>query len=312
MNLKDDAAYIGFSAGWSAVRFMPQRLAYGTFNKIADRLWSSHGGGVTQLEKNLSRVMPEASEEEIREMSRQGMRSYFRYWCDAFRLPDWSREEINENFELYGETNLDDALAKGQGVILALPHQGNWDLAGAWAVTNKGPLTAVAERLKPEKLFERFLKFRTDIGMEILPLGTPNLTEELANRLREGNRMVALLSDRDLSRHGVEVEFFGAKTKMPPGPAHLALTTGAVIIPAALWYDEDRACARAYEQIRVAHTDPIGTDAANQEGYQEAVQRITQQIANQLEKGIREHPADWHMLQKLWLEDLEPREPKEQ
>lgn len=311
MNLKEDAAYIGFSAGWSAVRFMPKKAAYGTFNRIADRLWKQHGGGVVQLEKNLSRVLPDASDEEIRELSREGMRSYFRYWCDAFRLPDWSSEEITESFFVINVELLDEALAKGKGAILALPHQGNWDLAGAWVVTNRGPLTAVAERLKPEKLFERFLKFRNDIGMEILPLGTPNMMDELATRLTEGNRAVALLADRDLSRRGVEVEFFGAKTKMPAGPAILALTTGAPLLPVSLWYEEDRAYAKVLGHIRVEHTDPIGPDASKQPGFEEAVQRITQQIAKNLEVGIREHPADWHMMQKLWLEDLTPREPEE-
>lgn len=311
MNLKEDAAYIGFSAGWSAVRFMPKKAAYGTFNRIADRLWKQRGGGVVQLEKNLSRVRPDASEEEIRELSREGMRSYFRYWCDAFRLPDWSSEEITENFAVANVELLDEALAKGNGAILALPHQGNWDLAGAWVVTNKGPLTAVAERLKPEKLFERFLKFRNDIGMEILPLGTPNMMDELATRLTEGNRAVALLADRDLSRRGVEVEFFGAKTKMPAGPAILALTTEAPLFPVSLWYEEDKVGAKLHGQIRVEHTDPIGPDASKQPGFEEAVQRITQQIAKSLEVGIREHPADWHMMQKLWLEDLTPREPEE-
>lgn len=309
MKFQEDAAYLGFSAGWGAVRHMPDKTAYGMFNKIADRLWKKQGKGVKQLEKNLSRVRPEASPEEIRELSRLGMRSYFRYWCDAFRLPDWSKEEINEKFEIVGREHIDAARAKGNGAVVALPHQGNWDLAGAWAVLNIGPLTSVAERLKPEKLFERFLKFRTDIGMEILGLGTPNIMNELANRLTEGNHIVALPADRDISRHGVEVDFFGAKTKMPAGPARLALITGAPVLPAGLWYEEDRGYARIYEPIRVAHDEPIGPDAPNQPGFTEAIARITQEMANRFELAISEHPEDWHMLQKLWLEDLPPREP---
>lgn len=310
MKFKEDATYYGFSAGWSAVRLMPEKAAYGTFNQVADRVWKARGSGVIQLEKNLSRVLPDASPQDLQDLSREGMRSYFRYWCDAFRLPDWSTEQINENFEMVGQANLDEALAKKKGAVVALPHMGNWDLAGAWAVTNKGPLTAVAERLKPEKLFERFVKFRTDIGMEILPVGTPGITDELAARLSEGNRIVALLSDRDLSRRGIEVDFFGSKTKMPSGPAHLALTTGAAILPASLWYDEGRAYARVQDQIRIPHTFPTGPDAPSQPGYDEAITQLTQKIADRLEVGIRENPVDWHMLQRLWLEDLPPREPE--
>lgn len=310
MRFKEDAAYYGFAAGWSAIRFMPEKAAYATFNQIADGLWKTQGGGVVQLEKNLSRVVPDASKAELRELSRLGMRSYFRYWCDAFRLPDWSLDQINNNFEVYGAANLDQALAKNSGVIVAMPHMGNWDLAGAWAVTNKGPITVVAERLKPEKLFEQFLKFRTDLGMEVIPTGTPHITASLTDRLVEGRRIVGLLADRDLSRKGIEVDLFGEKTKFPAGPAHLALTTGAPLLTASFWYEEDHACARIQEQIRISHTLPTGPDAPQDPGYDDAIKEVTQQIAHRLESGIREHPQDWHMLQKLWLEDLPPRDPQ--
>lgn len=305
MDIKDDLTYIGFSTGWSAVRRMPEKAAYGLFNQVADRAWSKEGRGVKQLQKNLGRVLPDATDEEIREMSRESMRGYFRYWCDAFRMPDWSDERITNGLKIDGVDQVDAALAEGKGIIVALPHMGNWDHLGAWGSLNRAPVTAVAERLKPEKLFDRFVEYRGEIGMEIFPVGEPNLVERLSERLREGNRFVALVSDRDLSSRGVEVDFFGEKTKMPAGPAHLAMSTGATLLTATLWYEDEFACVQLSDKIRVQANEPIGPDAKSKPGYDKAIQRITQKIAGNFERGIRAHPTDWHMMQRLWLEDFE-------
>lgn len=307
MTTKQEMAYLAYAGGWSAVRKMPERTAYQTFDVIADRLWSRRGGGVQQLEKNLARVRPEASYAELRKLSRQSMRSYFRYWCDAFRIADWSETEVVQRFEGVNAQYLHDALKLGKGVIVALPHMGNWDHAGAWATLDVGPLTAIAEKLEPEKLFDKFVSYRESIGLRIHALGTPGVVDTLADELRNENRIVALLADRDLTARGIDVTLFGSATRMPAGPANLALRTGAPLFAATLWYDKKKAYAKIHPQIQIPAGAPSGDDAREQPGYDEAVSGITQQIANAFEEGIREHPADWHMMQKLWLEDLDPQ-----
>jgi KDO2-lipid IV(A) lauroyltransferase len=186
-----------------------------------------------------------------------------------------------------------DAAAQGRGVICALPHSGNWDHAGAWLVGRGVRFTTVAERLKPEQLYDRFVAFRESLGMEVLPLtgGRPPF-EVLVERLRAGG-VLCLLSDRDLSARGVDVEFFGAATRMPAGPASLALRTGAVLLPVTLSFRPDGWDCAFHPPV--PHTD---------------VATMTQQVADAFASGIAAAPADWHMLQRLWLEDLAPDDPR--
>ncbi len=305
MTARDEATLAAYSLGWWTVRKMPEKTAYATFDRIADRLWSRRGGGVTQLEQNLRRVCREASDAQIRELSRAGMRNYFRYWCDAFRMPDWSPERIIDTFRCENEEILAGALAAGRGAIVAVGHMGNWDHTGAWGTLVHAPVTAIAERLEPERLFQRFVAYRESIGIRIYPIGQPNVIDTLADELRTEGRIVALVADRDLTARGVSVTFFGEETRMPAGPANLALRTGAPLIPATLWYDGPTAVARMHSPVAIPPGAPTGDRASTQPGYDAAVTHMTQQMADVLAEGIAAHPTDWHMLQKLWLADLD-------
>ncbi|MFC5909285.1 phosphatidylinositol mannoside acyltransferase [Streptacidiphilus monticola] len=299
---RDDLTYAAYAAGWGLVKKLPERAAHGLFEKIADQVWQRRGKGVLRLEANLRRVRPKADEDEIRALSRAGMRSYLRYWCESFRLPVWTEERIRTSFAPENVHLLDDNLAAGRGVILALPHMGNWDLAGAWVVVRGYPFTTVAERLKPEKLFDRFVAYREGLGMEVLPLtGGANTLATLAKRLRAGG-LVCLVGDRDLSESGVQVQFMDEATRMPAGPAALAQATGAALLPVTLWYDGTPVMkGRVHEEIAVPES---GTK-------REKIAAMTQAMAQVWEEGVREHAEDWHMLQRFWLADLEPREPRE-
>jgi KDO2-lipid IV(A) lauroyltransferase len=296
-DLKEELTYRAYAAGWAVVRRLPERTAYGLFEKAADRSWRKRGKSVRRLEANLARVLgPDADEARVREVSKQGMRNYMRYYCDTFRLETWSRERVNATFDVENEQMLRDTLASGRGVVLALPHMGNWDHAGAWAANVTDGFTTVAERLKPEKLYERWLRYRESIGMEVLPLtGGTGTFAALMRRLRAGG-LVCLVAERDLTDSGVPVEFFGETTKLPAGSAALALATGAALCPVTLWYGEDRQHAKIWPEL----TAPAeGTK-------QEKIAALCQALADTFAEGIAAHPADWHMLQRLWLVDLDP------
>ncbi|MFI5099469.1 MAG: phosphatidylinositol mannoside acyltransferase [Actinomycetes bacterium] len=293
-DLSGDASGLAFAAGWSAVRRMPAPMAGATFRGLADQAWLRHGKSVQQLEKNLRRVVPDASTRELRELSRESMRSYLRYWCEAFRLPDLTHEQILATHICVGEENIVQGLQSGRGAIMTLAHSGNWDHAGAWLALSHGRFTTVAERLRPESLYERFLSYRRSLGMEVLPLtGEGGPFRTLLERARAGG-MICLLGDRDLTEHGVQVTFFGEVTKMPAGPAALAIASGAPLLPATLWFGDRRSWTRIHEEIPVP---PTGTRA-------EKVAVMTQACADVFQQGISEHPEDWHMLQRLWLADL--------
>jgi len=297
--LQDRLTDAGYAAGWSIVKKLPEPVATRLGRTIADIVWKRRGKGVQRLESNYARVVPGASPERLAELSRAGMRSYLRYWMESFRLPAWSEERVKGGFDPKDVHYLTDGIASDRGLILALPHLGNWDLAGAWVTTKlETPFTTVAERLKPESLYDRFVAYREGLGMEVLPHSGGSAFGTLARRLRDGG-LVCLVADRDLSASGVEVDFFGEATRMPAGPALLAQQTGALLLPVTLWYDDSPVMrGRVHPPIEVPES---GTRA-------EKTSVMTQALADAFATGIADHPEDWHMLQRLWLKDLDPRQ----
>ncbi|MFF1419032.1 phosphatidylinositol mannoside acyltransferase [Streptomyces sp. NPDC058280] len=286
-----------YGLGWSTVKTLPEPVAAALGRTIADTTWKRRGKSVLRLESNLARVVPDAGPERLAALSRAGMRSYMRYWMESFRLPSWSAERVRASVEIKDIHRLQDGLASGRGVVLALPHLANWDLAGVWATRALGvPFTTVAERLKPETLYDRFVAYRESLGMEVLPHTGGSAFGTLARRLRAGG-LVCLVADRDLSSSGVEVDFFGATARMPAGPALLAQQTGALLLPVTLWYEDAPLMrGRVYPPVEVPQT---GSRA-------EKTSVMAQAVADVFATGIAEHPEDWHMLQRLWLADLEP------
>ncbi len=290
-----DAAY---ALGWKIVCRMPEAAARHAFLAAGDVAWRRQGPRVATLEANLRRVLgPQASGKELRALSRAAMESYSRYWLEVFRLPVIGRDQIMAGMHATDEQRLLGALAAGRGVVVALPHMGNYEQAGVWIIDRAaGTFTTVAERLRPESLFQRFLAFREGLGFEVLPAtGGDSRFGVLAQRLRAGG-LVCLVSDRDVTGRGIEVDFFGEPARMMGGPAALAVQTGAALLPVTLWFEETAWGARIHEQV------PVPADGTRRE----KVAVMTQQVARAYEEGIRAHPQDWHMLQRVFTADLDP------
>jgi phosphatidylinositol dimannoside acyltransferase len=298
--LREGLVDAGFGAGWRLVRALPAPVAAGAFAAGADLATWRRGSGVRQLRRNLGRVVPAASEHELDALVRAGMRSYARYWCETFRLPAMDTVALRERLGplIAGKEHLEAGLDAGRGVIIALPHSGNWDVAGVWLAGRCNGFTAVVERLRPESLYRRFVAFRGGLGFEIVPTtgGPEPVADVLARRLREGGA-VCLVADRALSGGGVRVSFFGEPARMPSGPAKLAQLTGAALLPAGLWFTPGGWGFRVHPRVDVSD-----------------VRAATQAVADVFAAEIAEHPQDWHMLQPLWTADrpirlTEMREP---
>jgi phosphatidylinositol dimannoside acyltransferase len=287
--MKDRLIEIGFAAGWRLVRMLPLPAARSLFRLAADQAYRKNGPGTQRLRRNLAQVVPDLSETLVRD----ALRSYARYWMEAFRLPTQSREQLLAGFRISDEHRrwIEAGVVEGTGVILALPHVGNWDAAAAWVVSSGWPMVTVAERLKPEGVYRQFMAYREKLGMEVVPLtGGPRAPlDVLGERLGQG-WVVALLGDRDLSRNGVEVKFFGGRTRMPAGPAILAIRTGAPLYAVDLSFSATQTCA-VLRRVVPPTEGPLD----------ERVKATTQLMADAYAAGIAEHPQDWHMLQKLWL-----------
>ncbi|MDK8869173.1 phosphatidylinositol mannoside acyltransferase [Corynebacterium macclintockiae] len=294
------AAYI---AGWKITSKLPQPVAKVLFEWGAD-VASQNGKGPEQLRRNLARVV--GPENVTRDLVRRSMRSYMRYWREAFQLPAMAgpelAAELNRNFVPGSLEALHASAESGRGTIIALPHAGNWDMAGVWLVHHYGTFTTVAERLKPESLFEAFVEYRESLGFRIIALTGAKVPplEQMEEVLRGGGT-ICLMGERDMTGHGVHVDFFGERTSMPAGAALLAQRTGANLFTARVAFrggstDSD-AARRGQPETWEHETTPVAVEGRE-------LQDIVQEMADNFARGIAMDPQDWHMLQPLWFADL--------
>lgn len=273
---------------------MPPRLAFRLFDKVAHIVWRREVNSIKQLEMNLSRVLDcDLDDARIRTLSLQATRSYMRYYCETFMLPRWSDEQLLDRVRPENSEVVTEALKSG-GAVLTLPHLANWDWAGAWAARHFGSLCTVAERLRPEGVFQKFLEVRQSRGITLMPLtGAGGTYEFLREHIVQG-RLVALLGDRDVAKSGMGNQFFGHRASLPIGAALLALDTGRPLFTCAPWYDGDNLVITFDTEIVFDRSPVQGRDRLRR------AQEVTKQIAENFERHIRSHPENWHQLQPIW------------
>ncbi len=225
----------------------------------------------------------------VRASTRDAFASYARYWYDSFHFVTMTPQGVADRFEAVGDEHLWRALEGGRGAIVALPHIGNWDAAGPWLVAGGRSVVAVAEQLRPARLFDLFVANRAAIGIEVVGLGEPGLGRALASRLAAG-RIVALVADRDLTGRGVEVTMFGRRHRLPAGPALLSITTGAPLLVTPVFQTE--------QGWRVVMTPPL--DVERTADRRADVATLTARMAREFERAVAAAPSDWHMFQPAW------------
>ena len=279
----------GYFAAWRLLRWLPEKFVYARANAVADYLVKRNGKSVARLRSNLARTQPNITALDLDLLVYSGMRSALRYWCDTFRFPDWSRERILGTVTFNDESILMDAVAAGNGAIVTLPHCGNYDHAAAYFCARGAKIVTVAEHLKPEKLFKKFMQYRSDFGMESLPLDG-RVIPTLMQRIRTGC-VIALAADRDLSKSGIDVNFFGGPARMPAGPALLAIRTGAPLISAYVSYTSTG-----------IHIDFTRMQIPTEGTETEKVAALVQKSADLFAEGIAKYPQDWHMMQRIWID----------
>lgn len=283
-------SYLAYLLGWKLIGVLPEKSAYRLFSKLAESMYRKNGKSVRRLRTNYSIVKPNLSAEDLEHLVIAGLDSYMRYWCDTFRIHRWSPTRIASTVTTSGDSYLRNPMNEGRGVVVALPHSGNWDHAGAYFCNEGFPLVTVAEVLKPEKLFKKFLTYREEMGFEVLGLDSRAFLT-LVKRARE-KRLIALVADRDLSASGIEVQFFGRTAKMPAGPAVLAIKEGLPLVAAHVSYT-----------VSGIHIDFQQVEISSLKGESEKVAATVQNIASAFESGIAQSPEDWHMLQRIWIEE---------
>lgn len=246
------------------------------------------------VERHMRRVVPGATDGQVRRLTQRVFDGYARYYVESFRLPTLTAKQVAASFEVEGyEEHLVAALARGKGAILALPHLGGWEWAGRWAADLGNKMTVVVEPLEPPELFDWFVRLRQKFGMKVIPVGPEAGAAALA-ALR-ANEVLCLLCDRDISGTGVPTNFFGERTLLPAGPATLALRTGAALLPTAVYFTDRRD----------GHLGVIRppVDCQRLGRLRDDVSRITNLVTKELEDLIRRAPDQWHLLQPNWPSD---------
>ena len=282
-------AYRGASA---LARLLPGSVVDIGAPGIAALMARRSNGRRAMVERHQLRVDPSLSGSALDERVREVYRSYGRYYGESFRLPTISPAELDARMSYEGYDHILQAREDGFGPLVVMPHLGSWEWSAYWLTrVEQTPVTAVVERIEPPALFDWFVDYRESIGMEIVPLG-PDAGRSVVHAVKQRNA-IALLCDRDISRSGVEVTFFGETTTLPSGPAVLALRTGAPLLPTAI-----------YDRGRTHHgvvRPPI--PAAREGSFRADVARITQAVADELEVLIRAAPEQWHLMQPNWPSD---------
>jgi KDO2-lipid IV(A) lauroyltransferase len=259
-------------------------------SRVAGRLGPLLNPTKAQLVRsNLRRVAGvEPTDEDVRD----AFASYVRYWLQAFRLPVVPRDYLERVVTAEGFEHIVAAREAGKGVIFALPHVGNWDVIGAWLAARDIPLVVVAERLHPQELHQWFEDFRSSLGMTVVVNG-PDVAGKLTVALNQ-NQAIALLCDRDVDGTGHVYDFFDEQTKLPRGPALLALRTGAALLPVGCYETPDGF---------LAHVDAPVSAERSKATLHEDVDRVTQELAHRVEQLIRREPTQWHLFQPNWPSD---------
>ena len=276
-----------------AARVVPHAVSVPIVRAVGRLAGHLDGDRRRLVERNLKRVRgPELTGRRLRRSVNTVFASYADYYLQSFRLPSMTLEQIEAGFSEEGYERIAEGLEEGNGVIMAMPHLGSWEWAAYWLTLHHGvPVGCVVEALQPPELFDWYRRFRASLGMKVIGLGPGAGTETMA-MLRE-NRAVCLPSDRYVGGAGVEVEFFGEVTTLPAGPATLALRTGAVLLPIAI-YDHSGGC---HGVVR----PPV---VARREGrLRDDVARVTRALAAELEVLIAAEPEQWHLLQPNWPSD---------
>jgi phosphatidylinositol dimannoside acyltransferase len=286
------ASYLAYRTGAEIARVVPGAVAQPAARVIGQALAFAMPGRRRQVERNLLRASGGALQGvALRKAVAETFGSYGRYWLELFRLPDEARGTLEIDIE--GFDHIKAGITRGSGVILALPHVGGWDFAGAWLATQGLPPTVVVEPVEPPELFEWFAGVRRALGMTVVQLG-PDAGRVVLQALRN-NQIVCLLCDRDIVGDGIEVEFFGERTTLPAGPATLALRTGAPLLAAAVYFAPQGG----------HHAVVMSPVPAQREGrLRDDVGRVTQELAYRFEELIRAAPEQWHLLQPNWPSDL--------
>jgi KDO2-lipid IV(A) lauroyltransferase len=286
--------------------YIPFRLAAALFGLLPEPAirWLGETGGklwhrrsedrIVLLTSHMRRVLGDDSTDTEVDAAVKGMfTSYGRYWAETFWFRPRKKESISRRVEHVNFEAIYTAQRAGRGIVFAVPHIGNWEIAGIVANEIGSPIIAVAEDLPNEHITKWFVDLRREFDIEIVLTTDPKLRSKLVRRLKDGGA-IALLADRDVTGGGIEVDFFGGRASVPVGPVVFAELTGASLIPVAAYFQEGAG-------HRIVVLDEVVLPDADSRS--ERVAAGAQVLVRALEELISAMPSQWHLFQPHWMDD---------
>ncbi|MHC4249710.1 MAG: lysophospholipid acyltransferase family protein [Planctomycetota bacterium] len=236
---------------------------------------------------------PTASEKRIRRDSRLAFYNFGKFLGEFFGFERFGGPFIDEHVDVVGEEHLQRALAGGKGVIMNAGHLSNWEIGAATLARRGHPVMGVALPHPDPALNDFVDRQRRSRGYDVVR--SEGAYRKCMLALKR-NEVVCLMGDRDVGMGSIEIEFFGRPTFFPQGPARIALTSGAPVLPAFV--------IRRLDDSFVLHIEPPVVVPGGG-SRRERAQAMTQEFANTVERYVRLFPTQWAVFYKYWPEEGE-------
>ncbi|MFH1678749.1 MAG: lysophospholipid acyltransferase family protein, partial [Candidatus Omnitrophota bacterium] len=238
--------YLIYKLGEFIAINLPLKLAYKVAILISDLRYLIAAEDRKNVAANLKVIFPNKSLAEIKSIRLSMFRNFAKYLMDFFRFSLLNKENIkNSQFGLVNQHFIDEALAKGKGVIILSAHIGNWEIGGVGLALLGYSIGAVALPHRHKSVDNFFNSQRQNKGLVVMPLG--KAARSCLQLLRE-NKIIALAGDRLFNSNGRLTDFFGMPTYLPEGPAAFSLKTGAVIVPGFVVRDKNNISNLIFEK----------------------------------------------------------------
>ncbi len=290
--MTDLLTYLTYRAGAGIFGALPEPIVR-HLGRWAGRLcWLWAGERKAMAIRHMGRVFGRSDGPAVERAAREVFSAYGRYWAETLWFRPRRAEVVRSRVTLIGLEHVRAAQESGRPIVAALPHVGNWELAGTLAGDAGVRITAVAEALANRRLARWFTGMRAQLGIRVVLAEGLSTMRALRKDLLEG-RVIALVADRNIGGRGVEVDFFGEKTTLPAGPAALAIRNAAVLLPVVSYFKR----GAGHRVVVHAPIEDPGPEDPDRMG------SITQQLAHRYEDMIREAPTQWHLVQPNWPSD---------
>ncbi len=278
-------AYLLYKLAYLLSVMLPLRMAYGLASFLSMIKYYLSPRDRKAVINNLRKILPSSEHKRINSYAKEVFVNFGKYLVEFFRLSFLKPEDLGQMVKIKGREHVDEALKKGKGVIIVAAHTGNWELGGVFMSLLGYPVVAVALPHRHKRVNTLFNRQRERSGVIVvssLGVALRRIYEGL-----KGNKLVALLGDRDFGNNGRRMPFLGETKVLPRGPAILALRTGASIVPAfVIRQDDDTHVIEFLEPIR---------DSGDE-------QEIMSDYVKVIEKKIRRYPTQWLLFREFWKE----------